>query len=424
MTQESTASGVKLSDVMLTMDVADTLRHNRSVVDRALTADARDDDLKRKVRDIYASQGIEVSDQVIEEAVKSLRDERFAYTPPADTFTTKLWNLYVQRGKWKKKLWLSFAALLAAWGIHYGTVTVPQSREVAHQVNTLNESIKQVGLDVEVLTQQQERIGKRLKNAQRKFPITLQETANGIRRDVSSGLEQSVDMLASARKMSQDANINPGNLIGRQQTVTGRLEEQTALLDGAKQQLDTAESMLDLLEKLEEVPQTLDNLLTQIRSLAFEPAAVRQAEDYHTDGLAAMRSRNGVVINQSVANLNALVAQLETEYSLRVVSKPGEKSGVWRLSDNNSAVRNYYLIVEAISPNGERLILPIESEEDGNIKEVSKWGIRVSQADFERVAADKQDNGIIENNIIGSKRRGYLKPDYRIDRSGGNLTQW
>lgn len=409
---------------MLTMDVADTLRHNRSVVERELNADARDEALKRKVRDIYASQGIEVSDQVIEEAVKSLRDERFAYSPPPGNFTTRLWRLYVQRGKWKKKLWMGFAALLAAWGIHYGTVTIPQSRDVAHQIKTLNENIRQADLVVEVLTQQQERLRNRLQDAQRKFPVTLQETANGIRRDVSNSIEQSVDILASARKLSQDPDIRPGDLVVRKQSVQQRLTQQTSLLAEARQQLDKAESMLDLLDRLEEVPQTLDNLLAQIRAVAAEPAAIRLAEDYHTDGLAAMRNRNGGAINKAVTNLKTLLTRLEAEYDLRIVVKPGVKSGVWRYPDSNSNARNYYLIVEAISPQGERLTLPVESEEDGSIKEVSKWGVRVSQTDFERVAADKQDNGIIENNIIGSKQRGYLNPRYRINNTGGTITKW
>jgi hypothetical protein len=424
MNQESTANDIKLSDVMLTMDVADTLRHNRSVVDRELNTDKRDQELTRKVRDIYASQGIEVSDEVIEEAVKSLRDQRFAYTPAPETLTTRLWNLYVQRGKWKKKLWASVAALLAAWGIYYGTMTVPQSREVAYQVQTINEGIKQASLEIDVIAQQQERIRNRLTQAQQEFPVTLRQTANDIRKDVAANLEQSNDLLVSARELSQDADLTPGNLVAKEKTVSGRLEHQKSLLVQAQTQLNSAVASLDLLDNLDEVPQTLNGLLEQVKSVAIESAVIQQAETYHTDGLAALRSRQGEGITQSVSNLKSLLARLETEYSLRVVSSPGEQSGVWRIPDNNPGARNYYLIVEAISPTGERLTLPIESEEDGKRENISKWGVRVSQADFQAVSADKQDNGIIENNIIGVKKRGRLKPDYQVDNLGGHITQW
>ena len=424
MNQESNASDIKLSDIMLTMDVADTLRHNRSIVDRELNTDKRDQELNRKVRDIYASQGIEVSDEVIEEAVKSLRDQRFAYAPVPETLTTRLWNLYVQRGKWKKKLWASMAALLAAWGIYYGTMTVPQSREVAHQVRTINEGIKQANLDIDVIEQQQERIQKRLVNTQQEFPVTLRQTAKGLRGDIAANLEQSKDLLASARELSQAANLKPGNLVARKSTVSGRLEEQKLLLVQAQNQLDTASTSLDLLGSLDKVPQTLNGLLEQVKTIAVEPVAIKQAESYHSDGLAALRSRHGEGINQSVSNLKSLLASLETEYSLRVVSSPGEQSGVWRIPDDNPGARNYYLIVEAVSPKGERLTLPIASEEDGKLQAVSKWGVRVSQADFQSVSADKQDNGIIENNIIAIKKRGRLKPDYQVDNLGGQITKW
>jgi hypothetical protein len=55
---------------------------------------------------------------------------------------------------------------------------------------------------------------------------------------------------------------------------------------------------------------------------------------------------------------------------------------------------------------------------------VSKWGVRVDEKTFERVAADKQDNGIIERDRIGFKSRGYLTPKYEMPTSGGAITQW
>ena len=75
-----------------------------------------------------------------------------------------------------------------------------------------------------------------------------------------------------------------------------------------------------------------------------------------------------------------------SQYELRIVSRPGETSGFWREPDDNSRARNYYLVVEAVAPNGGALRLPITSEEDQRTRDVRAWGLRVDEATFERAA--------------------------------------
>ena len=43
---------------------------------------------------------------------------------------------------------------------------------------------------------------------------------------------------------------------------------------------------------------------------------------------------------------------------------------------------------------------------------------------FDQMKADKLDDGVIQNSRIGTKRRGYLKPDYNIPTTGATITQW
>jgi hypothetical protein len=40
------------------------------------------------------------------------------------------------------------------------------------------------------------------------------------------------------------------------------------------------------------------------------------------------------------------------------------------------------------------------------------------------VRGDKQDDGIIQNNRAGVKRRGYLLPEYSIPVQGGAILEW
>ncbi|MGB8719922.1 MAG: DUF6384 family protein, partial [Desulfobacterales bacterium] len=84
-----------LNDVMLAMDVVDTLRHAEAVLARELGREDQDRELVEKVKKIYASQGIEVSEAVVAEGVAALREERFVYRPPAPGFQHWLAKLYV-----------------------------------------------------------------------------------------------------------------------------------------------------------------------------------------------------------------------------------------------------------------------------------------------------------------------------------------
>ena len=90
----------------------------------------------------------------------------------------------------------------------------------------------------------------------------------------------------------------------------------------------------------------------------------------------------------------------------------------------NESAKNYYIVVEAIAPNGRALTVPVTNEEDGRIYNVTAWGIRVPQVTFESVARDKRDNGIIENRILGQKQRGELDPRYTMPVLGGAVTSW
>lgn len=90
----------KLDDVMLAMDVVDTLRHRVRIVDQELNEDAREEQLIARLKEIYGAQGIEVPDKILKDGVKALAEQRFVYKPPADTVSVKLAKLYVSRKKW------------------------------------------------------------------------------------------------------------------------------------------------------------------------------------------------------------------------------------------------------------------------------------------------------------------------------------
>ena len=82
------------------------------------------------------------------------------------------------------------------------------------------------------------------------------------------------------------------------------------------------------------------------------------------------------------------------------------------------------LVVEALDPDGQTLSLPIVNEETGQTDIVDIWGVRVPEAVYNAVAADKLDDGIIQANEIGRKSDGFLEVEYSVPVLGGAVTQW
>ncbi len=117
---------VTLEDLMMAMDVVDTLRHHEMLVDRELNAEQRREKMIERLREIYASQGIEVSDAMLEEGVKALEEERFAFVPPKKGFNQWTAKLYISRDKWLKPLAGTLFAILVGGGLYYFLSVKPQ----------------------------------------------------------------------------------------------------------------------------------------------------------------------------------------------------------------------------------------------------------------------------------------------------------
>jgi Family of unknown function (DUF6384) len=304
MAEGQATENAPLDDVMLAMDVVDTVRHRALLVERELNAEDRDQKLLERLRELYAAQGIEVPDHVLQEGVRALREDRFTYKPRARGIGVTLARLYINRGKWIKGLLALVALVVVIWGGYTLFVSGPRARHLA---------------------------------------------------------------------------ALPGIIEAQRQAIVQE---------------------------------------------AVSPTVKARAEQLATAGRAALREGNTAAAERVIADLHGVRAQLEQTYELRIVSRPDEPSGVWRVPERSPQARNYYIIVEAVTPDGKVLELPVLNEEDGKTSVVSKWGLRVDETLFRQIAADKQDDGIIQNRRFGSKGRGQLIPEYLMPTTGAAITAW
>jgi hypothetical protein len=122
--------------------------------------------------------------------------------------------------------------------------------------------------------------------------------------------------------------------------------------------------------------------------------------------------------------LAELARELGLAYELRIVSRPDERSGVWRHPEGRTDARNYYVIVEAFGSEGRPVELTVRSEEDGTTARAHRFGVRVPEEVWDAVRADKQDNGIVDRALFAVKRRGAREPEYQFAVAGGRITRW
>jgi len=304
-------SDAPLDDLMMAMDVVDTLRHEEGQVARELKADERDAAMVERLRQVYAAQGIEVPDHILKAGVEDLKRDRFVYAPPSAGIQRTLAMVYISRGTWSKWLGAAAAVLVVCFAAWYFIVKLPAQRTEAE-----------------------------LQARLQALPATLTELVDRV-----DTLTENAEIEAEAQRLAED----------------GRL----ALSDGKSDAAFKAE--------------------TDLRKLA---------------------------------------AQLQEVFEVRIVAREGVPTGVERIPDSNSKAQNYYIIVEAIDPDGNVLERDIVSEENSEAQRVDKWGQRVSETIYSAVRRDKMEDGIVQKGTLGRKRRGELDIKWRSGVQDGAITTW
>jgi hypothetical protein len=172
-----------------------------------------------------------------------------------------------------------------------------------------------------------------------------------------------------------------------------------------------------------DLPSEISRSLQQITASAKNPEITAQAQLYAANAERAIANQDYEQAQEIVGNMQTVQRQISLEYDIRVISRANENSGVFRNPPGNAA-RNYYLIVEAIDRNNRVVELTIVNQENNKTAQKKTWGLRVSEKTFYKIASDKSDDGIIQNNKVGRKLAGYLKPEFSIPTTGATITEW
>jgi hypothetical protein len=164
-------------------------------------------------------------------------------------------------------------------------------------------------------------------------------------------------------------------------------------------------------------------------ALAADDDARQRVQRERERGTAAHQAADRRRLETAQVDLDRLLARLEQEYSLTIVSRAGERSGIDRYFDGK--LSGYYVFVEAVTPDGRVLPQSIKNSETGRTETVKQWGEQVSAALWQRIVADKQADGVVDDAIVARKVRGsfaesvvMLDENGKPMRRGRQITQW
>ncbi|GGK43107.1 DUF6384 family protein [Salinarimonas ramus] len=103
-----------LDELMLAMDVVDTLRHEEAALQREISREEREDVLMERLRGLYAAQGIPVTDDALRAGIAALREKRFAYRRRGSSFGRAMARAWITRGRIGAVVGV-LVALLVGW---------------------------------------------------------------------------------------------------------------------------------------------------------------------------------------------------------------------------------------------------------------------------------------------------------------------
>lgn len=491
----------ELQDALLTMDVVDQLRYRNA--EMKVLADSGHDKaaLKRRLLELYRSQGIEVSDEILEAGIQAQREQRYLYTAPrgSKAWLARRWIDRARLLKWALAVALALLVLVALLVMARSFGAFVHDINVQNNVQALNDKVaaqQQEAVAARALLAAQEQalqglLPRASASGDRLQPLT--ESAQAALAEAQRHFAELPAAMAAlptlVRKDKLTRLSSGGSATGER--AAAQVEQQRLAaaqrLANARDTLPALTERVNILVQAVEASELLDTTNTAAKAARLTPDAEQVRARAYTGGDVALRAGDMAAAGQAVSTLKDLISSADTLAALndrlarlkadglatgvagedrkrferaldqaarlirvetlaeagpaldevsqlvgllsqtlvyRIVNRDDERTGVWRYNEKANGGRNYYLVAEALDEAGNAAELPIRNEETGKEERVSVFAVRVPQATYNRVAADKQDNGIIEDDLIGSKPRGSLSPRFRMSTTGGYITEW
>ena len=396
-------------EVLRVMDAAQVIHRRRQALEEheAFDREAAIRDIQR----MYEELGDLVDSETIEQALDDYLSERYAFTPAPPGIGRSLALLYVRRGSITRRILLPAAAAAALiWGSIAGAAMISE-RALARDVQRLRGELADIGTaragelsELEALLSQGTPPDLPAAEAD-EFAASL-----AVARIQLAAVEEALDPIAREAAREDLARPDLDRLRERAGAVEGDLEL-------ARNGIGRADATLDRHARLAALEADVVRLHGAVLAEAAEDLVREQAADLARESESLIAGRDVEGLDAAARRLQDLLTTVSTEYRIVVTG------GVWRYPNDARDVRNHYLLVQALGTDGEPVTMTIRSEENGETRRVRQWGERVPQEVYDRVAADRADNGIIDDEEFGFKARGFVTAERRY-ADIGQITEW
>ncbi len=384
--KHTTAAGsLTLPETLLAMGIADSIRHDARMREFELTDVDRRNAAIERLRKAYEAQGDVIPDHVLEDAITQMNEARFLHKAMATGPRRLFWTAFVRRGRYGRTMAASVAAIAVAYGAWM------------------------FGYDQFVTKPRLE--------AERRLAVQIEEI---IPRNLVSTVEYAEGF---AKRLGDDAAM--ARIASQRKAVEASLAAREAV--EAERGIQVIRAVgLELKHREDGV-----RLVAEVDTLTAEPISKvsdREARDALADLASQMRDaamRGDLKAYQDASDrFKSFSGYILTPYKMQIVDRPGISAGV-ELTDNDTGVPAWYVIVEAVSPSGVVKPLEIKDRNRKPTRTVSVWGIRVTQDTFLKLKADKNSDGILDDNIAGEKPAGTLQVNWRLNAvNGQTINYW
>ena len=470
-------AGVTLTEQIGAMALIDELRHRQLVVQEHLNLPERRKEVAGRIREFYQSKKMDVDDDLVEQGVRAYFDRRLSFEAPVIGSVSKILSkVYITKARWWKPA-AGVAALLvglaAAGQGAYSYIDNQKTEDVRNQVEADVRFTSQLKFELD--RQHKQLSGLKERSGANAYPVVSHNIQN---------LEQMLARASELIKPNYPATVSAESRLAAQQAVddqrpaldqsSGILKQSTIGLAALANLLDACESLVRLrgepdyqaakrqhailvqtdkeavaaldqtdgakvvnavasLQKLAATAGEIDAYADSLQGIekAFSAMPLRGEEALGVKALVASAKESISKLDTTnaasrLANLRNLLAFAETPLALNIVDRTGTKSGVER-NYNASNGKSWFLVVEATDSAGQVVAVPVKSAETGRESNATVFGVRVSRDEYERVKADKKQDGHVDDRLVGRKggntlaiqfnnRIGSAKPD--------TITEW
>ena len=396
-------------EVLRVMDAAQVIHRRRQALEEheAFDREAAIRDIQR----MYEELGDLVDSETIEKALDDYLSQRYAFTPAPPGVGRSLALLYIRRGWIATRVLLPTAAAAALiWGSMAGAGIMGE-RALARDLERLRFELAGIGTARAAELEELEALVSR--GAPPDLPAAeADEFAAGIAEAgiQLAAVEEALDPIVREIERGDLARPDRDRLRERAAAVEADLEL-------ARAGIDRADAAIERHARLEALGTDVIRLNAAVLAEAAEDLVRERAGDLAREAESHIAARDVDGLDDAAQRYRDLLDAVSTEYRIVVTG------GVWRYPDGARDVRNHYLLVQALGTDGEPVPVTIRSEENDETRRVLQWGERVSQEVYDRVAADRADNGIIDDEEFGFKARGFVTAERRY-ADIGQITEW